>query len=325
MTVDRSDVAARGDSAKLDLARNLGALVGGTPVVDGKGKDAYHLTGKNIRFALTDSHEIRQVVSRGDALAHGPDWRLTADTLDMAIDSGKVQRAQAWGKTKRPHALSGVNTIVADSLDIHMPAQIVRLVWAYGDARTTSRDTTVRDSTARDPTARDTTVRNTTVRNTTVHDTIAKLPPPLFRADEDWLTGDTLRADFAVVTNRAGAKKSQLDHLTSFSSARALYHVANDQHPECPKGINYARGRRIDIALKEAKVSTVDIVGKTDGVYLEPLCPTKPYSAAADSLRRAGADTTGAAPRDSTRRAARDTTRHPPRPAGTTKPRPSRP
>jgi hypothetical protein len=330
VTVDRSDVAARGDSAQLDLARDLGALVGGTPVVDGKGKDAYHLTGKDIRFALTNSHEIRQVVSRGDALARGPDWRLTADTLDLALDSGKVQRAQAWGKTRRPNAVSGVQTIDADSLDIHMPAQIVRLVWAYGHARTTSRDTTVRDTTVRDTTVRattvrDTTVRDTTVRNPTVHDTIAKVAPPLFRADEDWLTGDTLRADFAVVIDSAGAKKSDLHHLTSFSSAHALYHVANDQHPECPRGINYSRGRRIDIAMKESKVSTVDVVGKTDGVYLEPLCPTKPDSAKADSLRRAAGDTTAVVVPDSTHGMPADTTRHPALPADTTKPRPSRP
>jgi len=101
--------------------------------------------------------------------------------------------------------------------------------------------------------------------------------------------------------------------------------VANDEHPECPRGVNYSRGRRIDIAMQQSKVSTVDVVGKTDGVYLEPLCPTKPDSAAADSLRRAGADTTRAAAPDTTRPASADTTRRPPAPADTTKPRPSRP
>ena len=315
VTVDRSDVAARADSAQLDLGRNVGALVGGTPVVDGTGKDAYHLTGKHIRFTLTERHDIKQVVSSGDALARGPDWRLAADTLDMALDSGKVQRAQAWGKTKRPDAVSGVQTIVADSLDIHMPAQIVRLVWAYGRARTTSRDTTVRDTTA---------VRAVAARDSAGHDTTASRGAPLFRADEDWLTGDSLRADFAVV-DTGGTKKSDLQHLTSLGSARAFYHVENSSHPECPKGVNYSRGRRIDIAMKESKVSTVDVVGKTDGVYLEPLCPVKPDSAAADSLRRAGADTTRAAVPDSTRRAPADTTRRLPAPADTTKPRPSRP
>ncbi|HVO35112.1 MAG TPA: hypothetical protein VMT21_06070 [Gemmatimonadales bacterium] len=308
VTVDRSDLAARGDSAQLDLGHNEGALIGGTPVVDGTGKDAYHLTGRYIRFALTTSHDIKQVVSEGDAFARGPDWRLAADTLDMALDSGKVQRAQAWGKHRRPDAVSGTHTIVADSLDIHMPAQIVRLVWAWGHARTTSRDTTARDTTA---------VRAAAARDTAAHDTTAARGPTLFRADEDWLTGDSLRAEFGVVTDSSGAKKSELDHLTAYGLARALYHVSNDDHPEQSKGVNYARAQRIDIAMKQSKVSTVDFVGKTDGVYLEPLPPPKPDSAAADSLRRAGADTTHAA--------APDTTRRPPAPADTTRPRPSRP
>ena len=364
VTVDRSDLAARGDSAQLDLGRNVGALIGGTPVVDGKGKSAYHLTGKTIHFALTEAHEIKDVLSRGDALASGPDWRLAADTLLLSLDSGKVQRAQAWGKHKRPHAVSGAHTIDADSLDIHMPAQIVRRVWAWGRARTTSRDTTVHDSAAvsdvatrdttagRTPAAGDTTAgrrvasRDTTAgrrvaaRDTTAHDTsAARAPAPLFRADEDWIDGDSLRADFAAVEDSTGATKSELDHLSAYGAARALYHVANDQHPEGPRGVNYARALRIDIAMKQSKVSTVDFVGKTDGIYLEPLPPVPPKSdsTAADSLHRAAGDTTRAAT-DTTRRAAADSThrtptapdstRRPrvrPTPADTTKPRPSRP
>jgi hypothetical protein len=312
VTVDRSDLAARGDSAQLDLGKNVGALIGGMPVVDGTGKDAYHLTGRYIHFTLTPGHDIKEVVSQGDALAHGPEWRITSDTLDMSLDSGKVQRAQAWGKKQRPHAVSGSHTIVADSLDIHMPAQVVRLVWAWGGARTTDRDTTVHDTTAvRAP------VPAAAAHDTSRHDTTAVLGAPLFRPDEDYLTGDSLRADFGVVTDSAGAKKSDLQHLTSYgNTATALYHVANDEHPECPKYVNYSRGRRIDIAMKQGKVSTVDVVGKTDGVYLEPLCPVKVDSAKADSLRRAAGDTT---------RAAADTTRRAPAPADTAKPKPGRP
>jgi len=334
VTVDRSDLAARADSAQLDLLKDVGALVGGTPVVDGKGKDAYHLTGRYIRFLLTPQHDIREVFSLGDAFARGPDWRITSDTLDLALDSGKVQRAQAWGKQRRPNAVSGAHTIVADSLDIHMPAQIVRLVWAWGRARTTSRDTSVHDTTgvgapaplpaARDTGRRDTRAVRVAARDTAVHDTVRTIGTPLFRADEDWLDGDSLRADFGVVTDSGGAKKSQLDHLTSFGSARSLYHVSNDEHPECPKGVNYARATRADISLKGSKVSTVDFVGKTDGVYLEPLCPVKPDSAKADSLRRAAGDTTSAAAPDSSRAPA-DTTRRRPAPADTTRPRPGKP
>jgi hypothetical protein len=295
VTVDRSDVAARGDSAELDLARNRGALIG-SPKIDGTGTDAYHLVGHYISFRLSDEHEIREVLASGDAVARGPDWRLDADTLDMALDSGKVQQAKAWGRKRRPTAVSGIHTIVADSLDIHMPGQIVRLVWGYGQTRTSSRDTV--------------------------------------SSDEDWMTGDTMRADFAVKQDSGARQKSELKHLTSFGSARALYHVENDQNPHGPKGVNYSRGKRIDIAMDSSKVRTVDVVEQAQGVYLEPLPPpadtsraagdsTRPAPADTTRGRGAAADTTRRAPADTTRRAPSDSTRR--QPADTTRPRPRRP
>ncbi len=290
VTVDRSDVAARGDSAQLDLARNVGVLRGGPPTVDGKGKDAYHLTGRVIRFRLDSAHEVREVFALDSAAARGPDWRLDSDTLDLTIDSGKVQRSLAWGHGHRAYAVSGNRTIVADSLDIRMPEQIVRLVWAYGGARTTSRDSATND--------------------------------------EDWMTGDTLRADFAV-TDTGAARKSELKHMTSFGSAHSLYHVANDQNPKGPSGVNYVRGERIDIAMDSSKVRTVDVVGKVQGVYLEPLPPSADTThadtsgAAADTTRGAGAasdstrvrpDTLRAAPPDTARAVRRDSAAAPRRP-----------
>jgi hypothetical protein len=306
VTVDRSDLAARGDSAELDLARNRGALLG-SPKIDGAGADAYHLVGRYISFRLSDEHEIREVVSSGDAVARGPDWRLDADTLDMSLDSGKVQRARAWGRTKRPTAVSGVHTIVADSLDIHMPGQVVRLVWGYGRARTASRDS--------------------------------------LSSDEDWMTGDTMRADFAAraaTQDSAARRKAELEHLTAFGSARALYHVENDRHPRGPKGVDYSRGERIDIAMDSSRVRTVNVVGEAQGVYLEPLPPegdtsgatpdssrTAPADTApgarapADTTRRVPADGARRSPADTTRRVTPETTRR--APADPARPRPERP
>ena len=290
LTIDRSDLAAAGDSGQLDLTRNVGSLLG-APQVDGKGDDAYHLKGKRIDFALTPSHEIHHAVSKDSADARGPDWHLTADTLDMTLDSGKVQLAEAWGKHRRPDAVSGLHTIIADSLDIHMPDQLVRLVWAYGNARSVTRDST--------------------------------------GPNEDWLTGDTLRADFAVVHDSTGRRpKSDLQHVTAFGSARALYHVdASDTTVKNRKGINYSRGKRIDIAMVASKVQSVDVVGQTDGVYLEPVPPQRDTShAAADTSHAAHPDTSRARP-DTTHAlppAAPDTSRAPARDS-TAKPQPAAP
>ncbi len=261
VTIDRPDLTARADSAFLHLGDSVGFLIG-APVVTGRdtaqGADtsaAYRLTGQRIRFDMAANQQIRHVLSAGDADAAGRDWRLTSDTLDMALDSGRIQRAQAWGRNTRPVAVSGLSTIVADSLDIRMPAQVMELIWAFGDARARSR-------------------------------------PESTVVEEDWLTGDTLRAAFVEQRDQRDTtrRRSEIDRVTAFGSARALYHIDNERDPSGERGINYSRGARITIALADRKVRTVDIVGLVDGVYLEPLPP--------------GADTAAedsASARDSTR------------------------
>lgn len=239
VTIDRRDMRARSDSAMMNLADSLTWLIGAAKVA---GRDtarpasdttaSYTLTGQRIRFDLNGKQEIRRVGSFRDADALGPDWHLVADTILIYVDSSKIQRAQAWGRERRPVATSGLTTIVGDSLDIHMPGQVMQLVWAYRAARAVS----LSDSAAPEP---------------------------------DWITGDSLRATF-VRNDSAGVARSDVDHVDSYGSARALYHTENNQDPQGPKGINYSRGQRINIAMRERKVRLVDIVGQVDGVYLEP-------------------------------------------------------
>ena len=241
VTVDRSDLAARGDSAMLDLAADRGLLLGGhgiDPVVTGKGDKEYRLAGVRLAFGLSEQHDLRRVLASGQADARGPDWHLRADTMDIALDSGKIQRTLAWGRTRRPDAVSSTYTIVADSLDILMPAQVVRDVWAFRGARATTRpDTTV--------------------------------------TEEDWMTGDTLHAVFlppdTAGADSGAARKQRLERLLSFGRARALYHVTDDAKPAERPGVNYNRGSRIAIRMRDGKVHTVDVVGQVDGVYLEPV------------------------------------------------------
>lgn len=254
VTINRPDLAARADSAVLNLRDSLGVLIG-APVITGydsvsADSVAYRLTGQRIDFALTTRNEVRRVLSQGDAVANGRDWRLTADTLDMAVDSGRIERAQAWGDHTRPVAVSGLSTIVADSMDIRMPGQKMQLVWAWGSARATSRPDTTAPA-------------------------------------DDWLVGDSLRADFAErpMPEDSTRLRTEIAQVISYGHARAYYHVANDADSAGQRGINYSRGDRITIAMTRRRVRTVDIVGQVDGVYLEPL-PPRPDTSARDTTAR---------------------------------------
>jgi lipopolysaccharide export system protein LptA len=248
VTIDRRDMRARSDSAMMNLSDSLTWLIGAAKVA---GRDTarpasdttslYTLTGQRIRFDLDAKQEIRRVGSFRDADAVGPDWHLVADTIVMYVDSGRIQRAQAWGREVRPVATSGLTVIVGDSLDIRMPGQVMQLVWAFRSARAVSRP----DSAAPEP---------------------------------DWITGDSLRATFTR-TDSAGTVRSDPDHVDSYGSARALYHTDNTQDSTGLKGINYSRGLRINIAMRARKVRIVDIVGQVDGVYLEPR-PVRPDTTA---------------------------------------------
>ncbi|HEY2805700.1 MAG TPA: hypothetical protein VGI92_07580 [Gemmatimonadales bacterium] len=266
VVITRPDMDARSDSAQLRLNDSVGYLIGqplvagrdtakirthsGNPDVpiDTSGADSsilYRLTGHRIRFNLGEHQQIHRVLSSGDADARGPDWHLTSDTLDMTVDSGQIQRTEAWGKNDRAFAYSGLNTITADSLDIQMPAQVMKQVWAYGHSRATSK-------------------------------------PDSLVAEDDWLSGDSLIAMFVPIDTGAAKKKSQIDHVIAFGTARAYYHTANQRDSLGERGINYSRGDKINIAMQQGKVHTVDIVGKVDGVYLEPI-PPKLDTATVDS------------------------------------------
>lgn len=103
--IDRSTLAARADSMSMDQTAGLGVLVG-RPRVEGKGASAYTLVGRRIELILQDS-DLRQVKALGAGEATGEDWRLTADTIHLAVEQNKLQEMVSWGDSTRPRAVSG--------------------------------------------------------------------------------------------------------------------------------------------------------------------------------------------------------------------------
>src|SRR5881396_3552941 len=100
VTIDRSDIAAQGDSMQLDETGGQALLIG-RPRVAGKGARPYTLVGTRIEMELA-LREVRKVKALGHGAATGADWRLTADTIHLAIEQRKLQQVFAWGDSTRP-------------------------------------------------------------------------------------------------------------------------------------------------------------------------------------------------------------------------------
>jgi len=263
VTIDRSDFAARADSMMMDQTQGVGVLVG-KPSVEGRGRESagdsaktYTLVGTRIELALTQ-RDIRAVKALGRGKATGADWTLTADTIDLRIANRVLQQTFAWGDSLRPHAISTLYTIQADSMAIDSPDEVLKESRSFGKAFSTAK----RDS----------------------------LTPP---KETDWIAGDTLTARFVQEQDSTTSRpRSRLRQIVSQGSARALtHHPEKNDTTHAGPAINYSRGHQIDLTMLADRIDRVIVAGKADGVHLEP----RPV-VTADSLKRAAADSTRPAP-----------------------------
>ena len=252
VTIDRSDFAARGDSVMMDERAGVAVLVGRStnPSVEGKGAGAYTLSGRRIDLAL-ERREVRLAKALGRGSAIGSDWRLTADTIHLAVEARKVQQVFAWGDSSRPLAVSSKTTVRADSLALDTPGQILQQMRAYGSAHSTSARDSAADSTVRD----------------------------------DWIEGDTLVAQFRPKTDLTGKRTSELSTIVATGAARSLMHLKKGTAQPCWSR-NYSRGRRIAVTLAGDSLDNVIVSGDADGAHLECFAARAVSdSAARDSIK----------------------------------------
>jgi len=251
VTVDRSDFAARSDSMRLDTgAGSDGTLIGGEPILRGLGPDSFRLSGSRIDLKL-EQRELSRVVANGRAHAVNRDWDLVADTIALDLESRKLERTLAWGKTTRPYAVSPSYAMRADSLVIESPGQLLREVRGFGQAWL-----------------------GATVDSTT--------------KERDWMRGDTVIARFAAADS-AGKPRAVLSRIEARAGAQSYHLERNAAAPRRPS-INYARGDAITVTMSPAPgggVERVDIRGKVDGIQLEARSDSAP--APADTTRTQGA------------------------------------
>jgi hypothetical protein len=145
----------------------------------------------------------------------------------------------AWGSKSRAKALSPDREVTADSIDARMPGQRLREVRAVGKAYANSApDTAHIISTAR-----------------------------------DWMKGDSVTAEFDSAATGDTTSRPQAKRITAKGNASSYYQMAGSGSTKSIPNVNYVRGRVIIVNFADKAVSTVDVIDKASGVYLEPAAP----------------------------------------------------
>jgi hypothetical protein len=261
VVVVRPELTATGDSLFANSGTGLLRLMRGPKITGTKGRP-FTLVGETIDL-LSRQRKLERVVAKNAAEANSEDLNLKSDSIDLRISQDLLQRAIAWGRN-RARATSPTQSIVADSIDVRMPAQRVRELYA------------IRGATAEG--APDTTKFRTT--------------------EKDRLTGDTIIARFDSVAARDTASKPRIRQLVAIglptSLATSLQHLPPRDTSLCVPAINYVRGRLITVAFDSTRVSTVTVKDQDQagGLYVEPnpdsTLRCRPSVAAASSPPGAG-------------------------------------
>jgi hypothetical protein len=229
--ITRPQLIATGDSAFLNNGTGRAQLLG-KPVVEARRSRPFTLTGGVIDIFSTN-RQVSRVVATPYGHATSQDLQLYADSIDLRVKGNVLQRAIAWGKGVA-HAMSSDRDITADSIDALLPDQRLHEIHAVRNAYATS-----------------------------IPDTIT-----IIALERDWMRGDTIVAMFDTVARGDTTHTPPIRTLVANNRAKAYYHVKNEHDKHRP-GVNYVRGRVIDIAFHDAAVQTVTVLDRASGVYIE--------------------------------------------------------
>ncbi|MGE5925881.1 MAG: hypothetical protein ACM357_00890 [Gemmatimonadota bacterium] len=233
VTIDRSDLRARGDSLRLDTGTEDDGTLLGQPVFEGLGADSFSLSGSRIDFELAQ-RKLDHIVAAGRGHLVRAEWDLTADTIAADLTAGTVEQLLAWGDSLRPDGKSDRHAVRGDSVAFDLPGEVLRQIRVFGAAWVAGT-------------------------------------PDSASGERDWMTGDTVVADFAEPAG-ADSSEASLTRLSARHDARSFHHVEPAEAGK-PPSIAYVRGAAITIQMQPGgaeKVARVDVVGQVEGVQLDP-------------------------------------------------------
>ena len=277
--IKRTDLTAPSDSAFMNQSTGYARLILGSPTIVGHDK-AHPFTLKGDLIDLfAANHQLSRVLAmrHGDGLSK--DMHLTSDTIDLRFDAKVLSRAYSWGES-RARATTPERDILADSIDVIMPQQIIHQVRSIGKAFATSIPDSVHfKSKERDWMKGDTLI--TYFDTTSVHPRGAEQPAQApapgggVAARGRGAKGDADSASGGVTAAPARDSQPQVKTVVAKVKARAFYQMAPRDKAQVRPALNYVRGRIITIDLVNRQVSMVTVIDSAAGVYLEPQSDTE--------------------------------------------------
>ncbi len=255
---------------------------------DTAGAEPYVIVGERIRLKGNS-----QAWAAGTVTIDRSDFSARADSALLDLEGGKgelINHAQVGGREANAYKLEG-RTIL-----YRMKDRKLNWVQARGRAEATSAEWRLLSDTVEFDVAEnriqggrawtDTTrARAVSATYTILADSLALDAPgqrltelrafrrahaasktDSLQLEADWMDGDTLVARFD--TTALGARI--LSRLTARGNARAYYHVPDADHPKNTPGVSYSRGKQIAARFTLVGLDRVDVIGQSDGIYLEP-------------------------------------------------------
>jgi hypothetical protein len=236
VVITRPEMLATADSSFIDQPHDVMHLIK-TPMLKGTKERPFTLTGDLIDLYSTN-HKLDRVLSRANAVAVSDSMTLKSDTIDLRVVNNLLDHAYAWGAKSRARVISATQNLLADSLDVSMPGQKLRLVRAVRKAFADARP----DSTK-----------------------FQVIPPDT----TDWLKGDTIVAHFDSVPPKDTTKSPPIRLLVSTGGASSYYHMASSDSGERRPSVNYVTAHRITINFDQQRVATVTAEDSVVGMYVE--------------------------------------------------------
>ena len=266
----RNDLQAFGDSVAYDQAAgDLQVRANARMILSGRELKAGEIT------ATVPGGVVQEVEARYNAVLTAEGLCLQAPLIRVFFTDGGMERLVAVPITRRgiitdslspigpsfsevgsarPVAVADGFEIVADSLDMLAPGEVLSRINATGSARAES---TTRDS-------------------INTPDT-----PPLARTD--WMEGDTIIAMFALPhqdpASGAAAPDSvreqyHLEQLIAVGEARSFYRIepndsSRSQGDRRPT-VHYVTADAITLKLEGGAIAKMEVRGQTEGIHAEP-------------------------------------------------------